>query len=218
MSSKPRRGARPAQKPGKIVIISSPSGGGKTTITRELLKRHSSEDWCFSISVTTRPQRVGESNDKEGKAYFFRTSVEFIKMRKAGKFAESCRVHKHLYGTPREPLDKIVRNGGVILLDVDVKGAFKIKKVFPQSVSIFILPPSKTELRRRLAARGTETKAQLKVRQERSLKEMQLYERFDYTVINEDLKQAIDTVDYIILSYHTGKKYLDKERIRKIIG
>ncbi|MFQ5607138.1 MAG: guanylate kinase [Candidatus Zixiibacteriota bacterium] len=205
-------------KPGKIIIISSPSGGGKTTITRELLRRHKRDGWRFSISVTTRPRRRGAGNDREGRDYFFRSAAEFAEMRRRGEFAESCRVHKHSYGTPRGPLDETVRKGGVILLDVDVKGAFKIKRAYPQAASIFILPPSRAALRQRLKARGTETPAQLKVRRERSVAEMQLYERFDYTVINDRLKEAIDLVDYIILSLHTRKKNLNRERISRITG
>lgn len=214
MSSK---SSRPV-KPGKIIIISSPSGGGKTTITRELLRRHRADNWRFSISATTRPRRAGDPNDREGKDYYFLTPAGFARMRASGAFAESCRVHEHLYGTPRAALDETVRKGGVILLDIDVKGAFKIRKKYPQAGSIFILPPSKSELRKRLTARGTETTAQLKVRRVRSVEEMQLYDKFDFTVINEDLDEAVNMVDYIILSLHTRKKNLDRERIRRIIG
>lgn len=205
-------------KPGKIVIISSPSGGGKTTITRELLRRHKSDGWRFSISATTRPRRVGDPNDREGKDYYFRSPAEFARMRARGEFAESCRVHKHYYGTPRASLDETIRKGGVILLDIDVKGAFKIRKAYPQAASIFVLPPSKSELRRRLSARGTETATQLKVRRERSVQEMQLYDRFDFTVINDRLDEAINMVDYIILSLHTRKKNLHRELIKRIIS
>lgn len=205
-------------KPGKIIIISSPSGGGKTTISRALLRRHKADGWRFSISATTRPRRVRDPNDREGKDYYFRSPAEFARMRARGEFAESCRVHKHSYGTPRALLDETVRKGGVILLDIDVKGAFKIRKAYPQAASIFILPPSISALRRRLSARGTETSAQLKVRRERSVQEMQLYDRFDFTVINDRLDEAVNMVDYIILSLHTRKKNLNRELIQRIIS
>lgn len=127
-------------------------------------------------------------------------------------------MHGHLYGTPREPIERVHRSGGVILLDVDVKGAFKIKRAFPQAVSIFILPPSKVELRKRLKARGTETREQLAMRLDRSIAEMKLYKRFDYTVINDDLKEATDLVDCIIQSFQARKKSLDFKSIERIIG
>ncbi len=210
MSSKSRR----PKNAGKIVILSSPSGGGKTSLTRKLLKKHKRDGWTFSISVTTRPMRP---NEKDGREYHFRSRKEFAKIRRRGNFAESCVVHGHLYGTPREPIEKIYQKGGVILLDVDVKGAFKIKKAFPQAVSIFIVPPSTKELRRRLKARGTETAEQLKIRLNRSLAEMELFRRFDYTVINDDLDEATKLVDCIIHSFQARKKSLDFEYIESII-
>ncbi|HSG99191.1 MAG TPA: guanylate kinase [candidate division Zixibacteria bacterium] len=200
---------------GKIVIVSSPSGGGKTSITQRLLKKHKQDDWRFSVSVTTRPIR---GNERDGREYHFRTSSEFAQMRAAGKFAESCRVHRYLYGTLKSELERTIKSGGVILLDIDVKGAAKIKRAYPQAVSIFILPPSKVELRRRLKARGTETKAQLRTRLENSLAEMKEYRRFDYTVVNDRLDVAAHTVECIIESSHALKKYLDTERIERIIG
>ncbi len=208
MSSRSSKGS------GKIVILSSPSGGGKTSLTRKLLKRHKKDGWTFSISVTTRPKRP---NEKEGREYYFRSREEFAEIRRQGKFAESCRVHGHLYGTPSEPIEDVRQSGGVILLDVDVKGAFKIKRAFPQAVSIFILPPSKVELHRRLKARGTETREQLAIRLDRSLEEMKLYTRFDYTVINDDLEKATNLVDCIIQSFQARKKSLDFNRIDRII-
>lgn len=211
MSSKPNRLTRP----GKIIIISSPSGGGKTTIKDNLLKRHKADGWTFSVSWTTRPIRGGE---KHGREYFFCDNRKFDQLRKAGSFAESCRVHGHQYGTPRDKLERVIKSGGVILLDVDVKGAFKIKKAYPQAVSIFILPPSKAELKRRLKSRGTESREQLKLRLENSLREMRLYRRFDYTAINDDLRQATELVDCIIQSSHALKRNLNTERIERIIG
>ncbi len=200
---------------GKIVILSSPSGGGKTSLMLGLMKRHKRDRWEFSVSVTTRPKRP---NERDGREYYFRTREEFTALRKQGRFAESCRVHGHLYGTPREPIERVHKSGGVILLDVDVKGAFKIKRAFPQAVSIFILPPSKVELRKRLKARGTETREQLAMRLDRSIAEMKLYKRFDYTVINDDLKEATDLVDCIIQSFQARKKSLDFKSIERIIG
>jgi len=183
-------------KSGKIVIISSPSGGGKTSICRKLLTpSRKKSGWKFSLSYTTRLKRPGELNKRE---YVFVTREKFKELAKSGFFAEYCLVHKHYYGTPRKPLEDVLNKGGVMILDVDVKGAFKLKKVYPDAITIFILPPSLTELRNRLLKRGTESKDQLKVRFENAKKEMKLNSRFEYTVINEDLKCAVKEVLDII--------------------
>ncbi len=200
---------------GKIVIISSPSGGGKSSICRELLKRHKKDNWKFSISYTTRKKRRDEKNGRE---YFFVDRSEFVKLREQDKFAEWCQVHNYLYGTPREPLEKVLYGGGVMLLDVDVKGAKKLKKEYPQAATIFILPPGRAELKRRLKKRGTEDDKQLKIRQTRALSEMKLFRQFEYTIINKELKTAVDEVDMIILTLHCRKKNLDMEQINRIVG
>lgn len=207
--------SRRKSQPGKIIILSSPSGGGKTSIARGLLKRKSRAGWRFSVSVTTRPRRPGE---RDGREYHFRTHAEFNALRANDLFAESCRVHSHQYGTLRSELESTVKRGQVILLDIDVKGAKKIQKAYPQAVSIFIIPPSKRELRRRLQARGTETREQLRIRRERSFIEMARYREFDYTVVNDELRRAIDDVENIIEASHTLTRRLDREQIERIIG
>jgi len=198
---------------GKIVIISSPSGGGKSSICRKLLKKN--KDWHFSISYTTRPPRKDET---DGVEYHFVSHSEFQKSKNKDAFAESCQVHRFLYGTPRKPLEKILYSGGVILLDVDVKGAKKLKSQYPQAVTIFILPPSGAELKRRLKKRGTEDDKHLRIRRKRALSEMKLYKRFDYVVINKDLETAVNEVEMIIKSFHCRLKYLDAEQINRIVG
>lgn len=200
---------------GKIVVISSPSGGGKSSICRALLKRHRKNGWEFSVSYTTRPPRAGEKNGRE---YFFVPSSAFSTLQKRGFFAESCRVHTYRYGTPRRPLDNILKNGGVILLDVDVKGAIKLRRLYPEAVLLFILPPSRAELRRRLKKRGTEDDKQLKIRLKRALDEMELFSEFEYVVINKHLDVAVDEVDMIIKTLHCRRKNLNLELIRRIIG
>ena len=201
---------------GKIIIISSPSGGGKTTICRELRKRN--PKWKFSISVTTRPKRP---NEKNGREYFFVDKKEFDKRVRLNEFAEWCKVLDNLYGTPRKPLEKTLYNGGVMLLDVDVQGARKLKKEYPLAATIFVLPPSKAELRRRLKLRGTEDDKQFKLRQERALVEMKIarrYKYFEYTVINKNLETAVNEVEMIIKSLHCRKSNLDLEQINRIVG
>lgn len=184
---------------GKIVIISSPSGGGKTTICLKLLKDN--PKWKFSVSCTTREKRKGEV---DGREYRFVDHKEFLRCKKQGDFAETARVHMHYYGTPCKPLDKVSEKGGVVLLDVDVKGAASIKKKYPQSISIFILPPSKAELKRRLKRRGTETQAQLKVRLNNAIAEMEQYNRFDYIIVNESINKAVAAAEHMIKSWTVG--------------
>ncbi len=192
---------------GKVIIISSPSGGGKTTICHKLLRKN--KQWKFSVSCTTRQKRKGEKNGRE---YIFVDRPEFIGLRRQGFFAESARVHLHYYGTPCGPLDKVVNKGGVILLDVDVKGAASIKKKYPQSLSIFILPPSKAELKRRLKRRGTETKAQLDVRLNNAIAEMEQHNRFDYIIINKDINEAAAAADHMIKSWTVGVTHFGRNK------
>lgn len=202
-------------KPGKIVIISSPSGGGKSSICQKLLsptrKKHG---WQFSISYTTRQKRP---NEKNGREYYFVTNDEFNKKVKNNFFAEYFHVHLYQYGTPRQPLEKVLKQGGVMILDVDVQGAKRLSREYPEAITIFIMPPSIKELRNRLKRRGTETTEQLKVRFENAKKELKLYEKFEYTVINQELKVAVAEVLAIIESHHCRTEHIDREQIKKIV-
>ncbi|MCX6827290.1 MAG: guanylate kinase [candidate division Zixibacteria bacterium] len=201
---------------GKIIIISSPSGGGKSSLCRRLLSPHNKRNgWKFSISVTTRPRR---KNERNGREYYFVSHPEFIKRRRRGEFAESCQVHHYYYGTPRRPLDEALFGGKTMVLDVDVKGAFKLKKKYPMAATIFILPPSKKELKHRLKLRGTEDDKHLKIRQERALNEMKLYRKFEYVVVNKILNTAVDEVVMIIKSLPCRFDNLDLEHINRIVG
>jgi len=200
---------------GKIIIISSPSGGGKTSICRGLLRRNKRAGWEFSVSVTTRKRRP---NEKDGREYRFVSHAEFKQMQDRGDFAESCKVHQYYYGTLRKPLEKVLYAGGVMLLDIDVKGAGRIKSLYPSAATIFILPPGKRDLIRRLKKRGTEDDKSLRIRRRRALSEMKLYKRFEYTVINKNLNTAVDEVEMIIKSLHCRKNNLDLEQIARIVG
>lgn len=196
---------------GNIVIISSPSGGGKTTITNRLLAANRA--WTFSISYTTRTIREGETNGIE---YYFVSIEQFARLKKKRFFAETACVHGHYYGTPRKPLEQTVKAGGVILLDIDVQGAASIRKEYPDALSIFILPPSKTELKRRLKRRGTETKAQLALRLTNAIKEMEQYPRFDYVIVNKDINEAVAAADHMIKSWTVGVTFFGRNK--KITG
>jgi guanylate kinase len=142
-----------ANRQGIIFILSAPSGAGKTTLYNELKRIH--PEIRLSVSCTTRARRPGELN---GRDYRFLSEPAFRALQERGEFAEWAKVHDYYYGTPKEPLDQSIRAGRDILLDIDVQGAHQIKQAYPQAVSIFLLPPSLMELKRRLAARGTDGK------------------------------------------------------------
>ena len=201
------------EKPGKIVIISSPSGGGKTSICKKLLTPTRRQlGWRFSTSYTTRQKRRGE---QDGREYYFVSEQEFQKKASAGFFAEQFKVHLYNYGTPKRPIEQVDKTGGVMLLDVDVQGAQRLRKVYKQAITIFILPPSDRVLRQRLKQRGTETKAQLKVRLDNARKEMKLYHRFEYAVVNDDLNKAVQQVRGIIEAHQCRTENLSREQKQK---
>ncbi len=188
---------------GKIVIISSPSGGGKTSICRELLSESRlKEGWRFSISDTTRQMRPGE---QDGREYNFISDEEFEKKVDSNYYAEHFKVHLYNYGTPRKPLEEVLENGGVMLFDVDVQGAKKLKDEFPEAITIFILPPSVEELQKRLRQRGTETDEQLAVRFENAKEETKLHTKFDFTVVNNELMTAVQEVLDLISNHPVEK-------------
>ncbi len=187
-------------KTGKIVIISSPSGGGKTTICNRL--RELNPEYRFSISYTTRSRRADEVNGRE---YVFVSDEEFEKLEREGFFAETARVHLYRYGTPHGPLQEALHTGQVIMLDVDVQGAESIRKAYPrEALTMFILPPSADELKSRLTRRGTETENQLQVRLNNAIAEMNEKDRFDYIIVNKDINVAVSAADHMIKSWTVG--------------
>ena len=204
------------QKPaGKIVIISSPSGGGKSSICKKLLSpTRKTPGWSFSVSHTTRQRRPGEKNGRE---YVFVDQATFNEYVKKDYFAEHFHVHLYQYGTPRKPLEDVIKKGGVMLLDVDVQGARRLSKEYPEAIMIFIMPPSVKELRKRLKRRGTETKEQLQVRYHNAIAEMKLYHKFEYTVINKELTVAVQEVLAIIEAHHCRTEHLDREQFNDFV-
>jgi guanylate kinase len=205
-------------KPGKIVIISSPSGGGKTSICRKLLTPgRRRQGWTFSISYTTRDRRYGE---RDGREYHFVDDKTFDELVRRDFFAEHFKVHLYKYGTPRGPLEQVSRRGGVMILDVDAKGAKKLHREYPDATSIFILPPSIADLKRRLKQRGTETREQLAVRLRNAIQEMRSFRRFGfgYVVMNKELNVAVRQVLDIIAADNLRVEKVDPEQIRRITG
>lgn len=175
------------------IILSAPSGGGKTTIARELLR--SRTDLGYSVSCTTRSPRVGEV---EGRDYYFLSLAEFERRRDAGDFAESAEVHGNMYGTLRSEIERVLGSGKHVVMDIDVQGAQQLTRVFPQSVTIFVLPPSAEVLLQRLRQRRTESKEQLAKRLQSALQELQAVELYQYVVTNDDLAKAVQRVSAVV--------------------
>ena len=175
------------------VILSSPSGGGKTTLAHRLLAQRG--DVGYSVSCTTRPPRDGEV---QGRDYHFLTQEDFSRARDAGEFAESAEVHGHLYGTLRAEVDRVLSSGRHVIMDIDVQGARQLAKAFPQSVLIFILPPSTEVLVERLRMRGTEDPKSMIRRFKSAKAELRAIDLYQYVIINEEIDSAVAAVSSII--------------------
>ena len=183
---------------GKLLIFSAPSGSGKTTIVRRLLKQFSNLE--FSISATSRAPRGAEKN---GVDYYFLTAEEFAEAVAANKFVEWEEVYKGTcYGTLRSEMERIWTKGNVILFDVDVMGGIRLKEIFGEdAMSIFVMPPSIEELRRRLEGRGTDAPEVIEKRIAKASFELTKASEFDHQVINDDLEVAVSQVAEIVKNF-----------------
>ena len=181
---------------GKLVVISAPSGAGKTSIARAILDANPLLE--FSVSATTRPRRSGET---EGKDYFFLTREEFTRRTAQGEFVEWEELYGHLYGTLRSEIDRALVHGRHLLFDVDVNGGLSIKKQYPEALLIFVCPPDQETLRRRLENRGTEDRQTIDRRMARVPMEMEKGKLFDHQVVNDDLERAVNEVLKIVNEY-----------------
>lgn len=177
--------AGPAEARGMLIIVSSPSGGGKGTLIRRVLK--TVPNVGYSVSFTTRPAREGEI---DGRHYFFISEDRFREMIGRGEFLEWAHVHAHLYGTGRAQVEKELKERRDIILEIDVQGAESVRRIVPEAVGIFILPPSFEILRERLVARGSERETELSLRLKNSRSEVARYREFDYVIINDDAESA----------------------------
>lgn len=195
---------------GLLIIISAPSGTGKSTLCRKLISDF--PNVCYSVSLTTRVPRRGEV---QGKDYFFVSQNEFKQKIKSGELAEWALVHGHYYGTPKNFLKKNLVKGKDIILDIDVRGAMKLKKRYPQGVFIFLAPPSFSELERRIKGRRSNNEATIKKRLTNARWEMGRIGSYDYLVINDRLVDAFTQVKSIILA-EKSKVKRSKKKIQKL--
>jgi guanylate kinase len=206
---------RAVKRRGIIFILSAPSGAGKTTLIKGLRARY--PEIRLSVSCTTRARRQGEV---DGRHYRFMSQERFLAMRARGEFAEWAKVHDFLYGTPRKLLDRCQRAGQDILLDIDVQGARKIKRLYSDAVSVFLLPPSWGELERRLRLRGTDNAAAIRRRLTNAQDEIRGVFQYDYYIVNRDVAQAVVVLQSIVQAervrtYRVGQWRMERFRGRK---
>ncbi len=196
------------KKQGILLIISGPSGSGKGTIVGKLCEKN---DFALSISATTRKPREHEEN---GVHYFFHTKEEFEQMRDRKELLEWAEFCGNYYGTPRNYVTEQLMQGKNVILEIEVQGALQVKKIYPEGVLVFMVPPNLEELGRRLTNRGTEDKETINMRLRRALEEMELVDEYDYLVINDTIEQA--TEDILTIVDAEGMKCSRNKDIKKI--
>ncbi len=179
---------------GLVIVLSGFSGAGKGTIMKNLLSTYP-DAYHLSISATTRKPRMGE---EDGREYFFKTEKEFEEMIEHDGFLEYAKFNGNYYGTPRDYVEKLVEEGKVVLLEIEVQGALQVKKIYPHAILLFVTPPSAEELKDRLVGRGTEDKKTIANRLSISSTESYLMSKYDYLIINDSVEEAVDSVHGII--------------------
>lgn len=178
---------------GLLLVLTAPSGCGKGSLRRALLAEDKNIRFC--PSVTTRPPRPGEI---DGEDYFFLTKEEFMGRKERGELCEHALVYGNYYGTPRKDIEDSLEAGVDVIIEKDVQGAKTLRKVFPDGIFVFVLPPSLDELQRRIESRGTEGEEQKRIRLESARKEMADLSAYDYVIINADLEKAKDRLRAIL--------------------
>ncbi|MDY2959326.1 MAG: guanylate kinase [Hornefia sp.] len=186
--------------PGKLFIISGPSGAGKGTICKRLIEDSDAGKIELSISMTTREKRVGEV---DGKSYYFVSKESFIEKISEGGFLEHAEVYGNYYGTPKEKVLAKLSEGIDVVLEIDIQGALKVKEVYPNGIFIFILPPSMSILRKRLTGRGTDSMETIDMRLAQTLDELSYIEEYDYVVVNGELEEAVNRVKAVVTAEHS---------------
>ena len=178
---------------GEIIVVSAPSGAGKTTIVKQILKKY--PEIVFSVSATTRPKRDVET---EGVEYYFIPEKEFVNKIENNAFVEWEKFYDYYYGTFKKTIENSINENKTILLELDVKGSLSLKKIYPEAHLIYIMPPSYEELIKRLKDRQTESSEDFKKRVERAKMELSLKDQFDYIIENKDLEKAINETSDLI--------------------
>jgi guanylate kinase len=189
---------------GMLIVVSSPSGGGKGTLIDRVLK--TVPDVGYSVSYTTRPPREGEEHGRE---YFFVSTEVFEQMIRDGEFLEWANVYGRLYGTNRAQVERELDTGRDIILEIDVQGAASIRELIEDAVTVFILPPSFQLLRDRLVARGTDSPADLECRLRGAPGEVQQYRNFSYVILNDDINRASSQLAAVIYAERAGRERLE---------
>ncbi len=184
-------------KRGILIVVSGFSGSGKGTLMKELLSRY--DNYALSVSATTRRPRPGE---EEGREYFFKTTGEFEKMIAKDALIEYARYVDNYYGTPRTYVEEQLAAGRDVVLEIEIQGALKVKEKFPDTLLLFVTPPTAGELRRRLVGRGTETMDVIEYRMSRAKEEAEGMDRYDYLIINDDLDECVREMHEIIQGEH----------------
>jgi guanylate kinase len=195
---------------GNLIVISAPSGAGKTSIRQGLCELM--PEIKHSVSFTTRPLRQGEV---DGMDYSFISREEFMKMVDAGDFLEWAKVHGNLYGTSRKRIHETRAQGFDMILDIDVQGAKQVKKVVPDTVFVFILPPSLSELRQRLSFRNSDPEEVINMRLSKAAAEIVEYINYDYVIVNDDLKRAIGELVSIVKAERARVSQINEDWIKE---
>lgn len=180
---------------GLLLVISGFSGAGKGTVVKRLLELHN--DYALSISATTRSPREGEQNGRE---YFFKSTEEFESMIDNSELIEYAKYVSNYYGTPKAYVEEQLEAGKNVILEIEIQGALNIKKMYPDAVLLFIMPPSAEELERRLVGRGTEDEATIKARLQRASDEAKGVENYNYIVINDKVDDCVEAINSIVNS------------------
>ena len=176
-----------------LLVLAAPSGAGKTTLVHALVKRN--PDLRFSISYTTRKRRV---NEEDGRDYIFVEPDEFLRLQKSNQLLESALVFDNHYGTSRSQVEEHLRNGRSVIVEIDWQGAQQVRESMPDAISVFILPPSVTELERRLRDRKTDSDEVIARRLSDALGDMSHWNEFDFAIINDDLDQAVNQLEAVL--------------------
>lgn len=183
---------------GILIVVSGFSGSGKGTLMKELLTRYP-DTYALSISATTRSPREGEV---DGREYFFVSKDEFEKMIAKGELIEYAKYVENYYGTPRDYVEKKLDEGKDVILEIEIQGALNVKKMFPDTLLLFVTPPSAEELKKRLVGRGTETMDVIESRMDRACEEAQGMENYDYLIVNDSLERCVEEMHSIIQGEH----------------